>query len=186
MFQATPPLPIVQRSSYPLILLQFMDAGHNAGSPQRRALPNVPEELGNGRPSRTIGAYCAGAVDQMSADHVAAGFRLHRLIDAGTLIGAPVLSARDEAGRHVNGSAGPGLQFRGEGTRGAAAIPLQTALESGAAVFAAVERKLAVGQPFIGGDRRRIRHFLRDRRGHVLGKIHHIIGRQFCQFAGRP
>ena len=35
MFQASPPLPIVQRSSYPSILLQFMDAGHNAGSPQR-------------------------------------------------------------------------------------------------------------------------------------------------------
>ena len=32
----------------------------------------------------------------------------------------------------------------------------------------------------------RRRHFLGDGRGHVLGKIHHVIGRQFCQLARGP
>src|SRR4051794_29486196 len=37
----------------------------------------------------------AGAIDQMAADHVAAGGLLHGLEHAGTLIGAPVLLAGD-------------------------------------------------------------------------------------------
>ena len=77
-------------------------------------------------------------------------------------------------------------KFGDERARGAAAIPLQAALESGAGIFGAVEGKLAVGQPLVGGDRLRRRHFLRDGLGHVLGEIHHVIGRQFCQFARGP
>ena len=46
-----------------------------------------------------------------------------------------------------------------ERARGAAAIPLQAALESGAGIFGAVEGKLAVGQPLVGGDLGRPRAF---------------------------
>src|SRR6516225_8081753 len=47
----------------------------------------------------------SGAVDKMTADHPCAGGGLHRLIDAGTLISAPILPAGDEAGGHVDGPA---------------------------------------------------------------------------------
>src|SRR6266436_1918542 len=87
----------------------------------------------------------AGAIDQMATDHVAACAGLHRLEDAGALMRTPVLLSRDEARRHVDGAAGPRLQFRVEGARGAAAIPLQAALESGALIFGGVVGKLAVG-----------------------------------------
>src|ERR1700756_3598904 len=94
----------------------------------------------------------AGARDEVTAVHVRAGARRHSFIDAGALIGAPILLTRDEAGWHVDGTAGPCLQFGIEGARGAAAIPLQTALESGALIFARIERKLAVRQPSVGRD----------------------------------
>src|SRR5262245_27823549 len=71
----------------------------------------------------------AGAIDQMAADHLGAGLRLHRLKHAGALIGAPILFAGDEGGGRIDGAAGPGLQLRGERGRRAAAIPLQPALE---------------------------------------------------------
>ena len=54
------------------------------------------------------------------------------------------------------------------------------------AYSAAVEGKFAVGQPGVGGDRGRRRHFRRDGLGHGAGKIHHIIGRQLCQFVRGP
>src|SRR5438876_12050951 len=94
----------------------------------------------------------ASAIDQMTADHVAACARLHRLEDTGALMRTPVLLSRDEARRHVDGAAGEGLQFAVEGARGAAAIPLQSALESGALIFGGVEGQLAVGQPLVRGD----------------------------------
>ena len=53
-------------------------------------------------------------------------------------------------------------------------------------IFGAVERKLAVGQPSVGGDRGGRRHFLGDGLGHVLGEIHHVVGRQLGQFARGP
>src|SRR5712671_1433316 len=56
----------------------------------------------------------AGAVDEVTAEHAGASASLHRLIDAGALIGAPVLLAGDEAGGHVDAAARPGLQFRDE------------------------------------------------------------------------
>src|SRR6266481_1227135 len=93
----------------------------------------------------------AGALDQMTAEHSRAGTLLHRLIDAGTLIGAPILFARNEAGRHLDAAAGKGFKLGRERARGAAAIPLQAALESGALIFRAVESKLAVRQPCVGG-----------------------------------
>ena len=83
----------------------------------------------------------AGAVDQMAAEHAGAGPRLHRLEHAGALIGAPILLARDEAGGHVDGAARNSLHFGGERARRAAAIPLQPALESGAGIFGAVDRR---------------------------------------------
>ena len=43
-------------------------------------------------------------------------------------------------------------EFRGERVRGAAAVPLQPALESGARIFGAVEGELVIGQPLVGGD----------------------------------
>src|SRR6185437_3180748 len=87
----------------------------------------------------------AGALDQMAADHPAAIPGLHRFEHAGALIGAPVLLAGDESGGHVDAAARPGLHFRDESARRAAAIPLQPALESGARIFAAVVSKLAIG-----------------------------------------
>ena len=84
------------------------------------------------------------AIDEMTADHVAAGLRLHRFKDARPLMGSPVLLARDEGGRHIDGAARPNLQFRRERARGAAAIPLQAALESGALVLRAVDAQLVV------------------------------------------
>src|SRR6266705_5210245 len=56
----------------------------------------------------------AGAVDEVTAEHASASAFLHRLIDAGALIGAPVLLAGDEAGGRVDAAARPGLQFRDE------------------------------------------------------------------------
>jgi len=53
------------------------------------------------------------------------------------------------------------------------------ALEAGAGIFGAVEGKLAVGQPFIRSDLFRDA-FFRNRRGHVLCQIHHIIGRRLA------
>src|SRR5216683_2594000 len=88
-----------------------------------------------------------GAVDQMTADHVGTRARLHRLEYAGALMRAPILLSRDEGGRHVDGTAREGLQFGVESARRAAAIPLQSALESGAPIFGGIEGKLAVGQP---------------------------------------
>src|ERR1700730_3380398 len=77
----------------------------------------------------------AGAVDQVTAEHAGAGRCLHCLIDAGTLICAPVLPARNKARGHVEAAAGIGFEFGSERARGAAAIPLQPALESGAVKF---------------------------------------------------
>src|SRR3979411_1304421 len=94
----------------------------------------------------------AGALDQMTADHLRACACLHRFEYAGTLICAPVLLARDKARGHVDGSARECFQFGGERAGSAAAIPLQAALESGARIFGAVAGKLSVGQPFVGSD----------------------------------
>src|ERR1700704_4864736 len=91
----------------------------------------------------------AGAVDQMTAEHARAGGGLHRLEYAGALVCAPILSARDEAGGNIDGAAGISLEFGDERARGAATIPLQPALESGAGIFRAAEGELAVGQPFV-------------------------------------
>src|SRR5262249_44702924 len=96
----------------------------------------------------------AGAVDQMAADHVGAGTGLHRLEGAGKLVGSPVLLSRDETGRHVDGAARPGLLLRHESARGAAAIPLQAALEARALIFGRVEAELAVRQPRVRSDLR--------------------------------
>src|SRR6202166_5250120 len=82
-----------------------------------------------------------GAIDQVTAEHAGAGSLLHCLIDAGTLISAPVLLSRNETGGHIDGAARPGLQFAREFIRRAAAIPLQAALESRAFIFGAVEGK---------------------------------------------
>src|SRR5258708_3358491 len=97
----------------------------------------------------------AGAVYQMNAEHARAGAFLHRLEHAGALVGAPVLFARDEAGGSVDSAAGECFEFGIERTGGAAAIPLQPALESGAGIFGAVEGEFAVGQPFVRSDRSR-------------------------------
>src|SRR4030088_2124730 len=91
----------------------------------------------------------AGAIDQMNAEHPCAGARLHRLEDARALISAPILLARDEARGHVDAAARTCLEFGGERARGAAAIPLQAALESGAFIFRAIESEFALGQPFV-------------------------------------
>ena len=68
-----------------------------------------------------------GAIDQMAAEHSRARRRLHRFEHAGTLIGAPILFARDETGRYVDAAAGKCLKLRDECTGGAAAVPLQSA-----------------------------------------------------------
>src|SRR5690242_2962698 len=70
----------------------------------------------------------ASTVDEFAEQHVGAGLGLHGLEHTRSLVDSPVLLARDERGGHVDGAAGPGLQFRIECTGGAAAIPLQTAL----------------------------------------------------------
>src|ERR1700760_5174142 len=90
-----------------------------------------------------------GTVDQMRAKHARAGGRLHGLEHAGTLVGPPILLARDETGRHVDGPARPGFEFGGEGAGSAAAIALQAALESGALIFAGVDRELVIGKPSV-------------------------------------
>src|ERR1700716_845452 len=97
----------------------------------------------------------AGAIDQMTAEHARARACLHRFKDAGALISAPVLFARDEASGHVDTAAGICFEFGGECALGATAIPLQPTLESGAGIFGAVEGKLAVGQPCVGRNRSR-------------------------------
>src|SRR5665213_4259838 len=163
MLRASPSLPEVQRSSFPYSLLQIMSPGALPGRLERCPQGMVPLHLAAAlglwsmpsmlqklqqQPAYLGGLLLlhpvAGAVDQMAAYHVAAGGRLHRLEHARALIGAPILLARDETGGHIDGAARPYLQFSGECARGAAAIPLQAALESGAGIFGAVEGKLAV------------------------------------------
>jgi hypothetical protein len=51
----------------------------------------------------------AGAFDEMTTDHARARDCLHRFVDARTLIGAPILFAGNEAGRHVDCAAGMSL-----------------------------------------------------------------------------
>src|ERR1700704_724089 len=91
----------------------------------------------------------AGALDQMTADHLRACACLHRFEYAGTLMCAPILLARDKARGHVDGSARECFEFGGERAGSAAAIPLQSALESGARIFGAVEGKLASGSHWL-------------------------------------
>src|SRR5712691_13057931 len=86
----------------------------------------------------------AGAVDEVTAEHAGASAFLHRLIDPGALIGAPVLLAGDEAGGHVDAAAGKRLELGAECARCPAAIPLQAALEAYALIFRTVERQFAI------------------------------------------
>src|SRR5258708_7452330 len=53
----------------------------------------------------------AGTLDQVSAEHAGAGALLHRLVDTGALIDAPILFSCDETGGHIDGAARPYLQF---------------------------------------------------------------------------
>ncbi len=77
-------------------------------------------------------------------------------------------------------------EFGGERARGAAAIPLQAALESGAGIFGAVEGEFAVGQPWFAAMAAADGHFRGDGLRHVLREIHHVIGRQLRQLARGP
>ena len=128
----------------------------------------------------------AGAVEQMAAEHAGAGAVLHALEIAGALIGAPVALAGDEHRRHVDRAAGEQLQFGIVEALGAGAVPLQSALKSGALVFAAVDAELVVGEPPAGGDLAGGRHYRRDGLGHVLVEIHDVVGRHLRQLAGGP
>ena len=127
----------------------------------------------------------AGAFDQVAGGHAAAGPALHGFEIPRLLVGAPVAFSGDEHGRHVDAAPREHLQFGVEVAHGAAAIPLQAALESGARIFAAVDLQLGIGQPCAGRDRRGRRHVARDGLGHVVRKIHHVIGRQPRHLVGR-
>src|ERR1700694_4750296 len=177
MLRASPSLPTVQRSFFPYFLLHSMSPGalpvvRNAGIRKwfrwhprvdlclktrlsggafRGLLQELQQQVTNLLRLFLLHPM-AGAVDQMTADHLRTCACLHRLIYAGALIGSPVLFARDEARGHVDGAARKCFELSGERARGAAAIPLQPALKSGARIFRAVEGEFAVGQPFVGSD----------------------------------
>src|SRR5450756_1650609 len=149
MPRASPPLPKVQRSSCPYFCSPPVTAtGRTAGSRQRKPRAIVPGDSGSiaaitsllcaalrsllqewqQQVDNLLGLFLlhpvAGAIDQVATEHPRAGALLHRLIDAGALIRAPVLLARDETGGHVDMAARPGFELGGERARGAAAIPL--------------------------------------------------------------
>src|SRR5438270_320698 len=119
----------------------------------------------------------ACAIDQMTADHLRACTRLHGLVNAGTLVSAPVLFPGNEARGHVDAAAGIGLELGTECAGGAATVPLQAALEAGAPIFGAVESELVVGQPCVGRNSLLRGHFLGHRLSHVAGEIHDVISR---------
>src|SRR3954454_12344964 len=79
----------------------------------RRPCHKSQQQVDN-RPGLLLLNPVPGAVDQVAAEHAGADAGLHRLIDAGALIRAPILLARDEAGRDVDGPPGVGLELRGE------------------------------------------------------------------------
>src|SRR5436305_230036 len=96
-----------------------------------------------------------GALDQVAAPQDRAGGGLHRFHGAGPLVDTPILLAGNEAAGHVDAAAGKCFEFGIEEAGGAAAIPLQAALESGAGIFGAVEAEFLVRQPLAGSDLRR-------------------------------
>src|SRR6266581_999215 len=99
-------------------------------------------------PRRLLLLYAmAGAVDQMAAQHPRAQGVLHPLEITGTLICAPILFARDEDRGHVDRPAREQLQFGGIDALRPAPIPLQTALEPVALVFAAVDGEFVLRKP---------------------------------------
>src|ERR1700722_20768511 len=89
----------------------------------------------------------SGAVDQLDAAHGGATDALHPLDRAGRLVNAPIAAAGDEQCGHVDAAAGEHLQLAETDALSAAAIPLQTALETGSGVFGAVDSQLGLGLP---------------------------------------
>src|SRR5690348_13331249 len=108
----------------------------------------------------------AGAGDELRAAPARAGGAGHALERAWILVDAPIALAGDEAGGHVDGAAGIGLEL-GRSPAGAAAIPLQPALEPGAPELAGIDGELAVGEPAAGSDTGGGRHLRRHRLGHA-------------------
>src|SRR5690348_8390905 len=98
----------------------------------------------------------------MRAAPARAGGAPHAPERARILIDAPIAPAGDEAGGHVDGAAGIGLELR-RMAAGGAAIPLQPALEAGAPELAGIDRELAVGEPAALGDMSGGRHLRRHR-----------------------
>src|SRR5215470_1944905 len=86
-----------------------------------------------------------GALHEVAAEHPGAGGRLHALELAGFLVDPPVALPRDEARRHVDRPAGERLQLGGVPAARRAPVPLQPALEAGAAELCAVHLQLFVG-----------------------------------------
>src|ERR1700736_6961447 len=141
MPRASLPLPIVQRSSCPSIppidiavrIARSRQRGHRGMVPAttspRCQTDNEPAMNSTARgDSRLLHEVqqqvtnllrllllhpMPGAFDEMATDHARACGGLHRLEHARTLISAPVLLSRDEAGGHVDCAAGMSLQFGG-------------------------------------------------------------------------
>src|SRR5687767_11008343 len=110
----------------------------------------------------------ASALDEVTAAQVGAGLRLHTLEIARLLVDAPVGRAGDEHRRDVDGAARERKQPGNLVGAGAAAVPLQPALEAGALERLRIFGELRVGEP----RRRARRHYGRYRFGHVFAQLH--------------
>src|SRR5256885_14130917 len=93
-----------------------------------------------------------GSLNQVRAQHLRAHSLLQPLERAGILVHPPVALASNKERRLIDGAAGKQLQLRGEAGDRADAITLEPALKSGAAVLAAVDAQLLVGQPLAPRD----------------------------------
>ena len=112
-----------------------------------------PEKLDK-QPTGLLGLFLLNpvtrAVDHVYASQVRASPVLHLLESTRTLITAPVAGTGDEDRRLVNGTIRKELLLGGADTAGP--IPVQTALETGAAELLAVDPKLVVRQPVVSRD----------------------------------
>src|SRR5262245_7544338 len=108
----------------------------------------------------------------MAVAHLRAGALPHQFQLARLLVDTPVVRSRDEARRLIDGAAGKQSEVRVRLAGGAAAVPVEPTLESGASELGAVDTELILGEPAASGDLGGARHLLGDGLRHALGEIH--------------
>src|SRR5215831_1877686 len=153
------------------------------------ALSLPPQKLGQqlADPLRLLLLHpMAAAVDQITAQHSRASALLHALEIPGPLVGPPIALPRDKKRGDVDRTAREQLQLAVKPAPRPAPVPLQSTLEPGSFVFAAVDGELVFREPpagrALGGRRHLGRHGFR----HVLVQIHDVVGWHLGQLTRGP